>query len=73
MLRKRSACSSTSLDSHSEITALQGDLSSRFSFLTAAMQQRLNQVQAECIKSETNNEMLQSYIDSITKKLATKQ
>lgn len=37
------------------------------------MQQRLNQVQAECIKSETNNEMLQSYIDSITKKLATKQ
>ncbi|KAI3628887.1 hypothetical protein CBS14141_000590 [Malassezia furfur] len=48
----------------SEITALQSDLQT--------LQQRVNQAQADAAKSETNNEMLQSYIESINKNLASK-
>lgn len=40
--------------------------------LTPALQQRVNQAQSDAAKSETNNEMLQSYIESINKNLASK-
>mgnify|MGYP006900566041 FL=1 len=40
--------------------------------LTPALQQRVNQAQADAAKSETNNEMLRSYIESINKNLASK-
>ncbi|WFD32376.1 hypothetical protein MSPP1_003421 [Malassezia sp. CBS 17886] len=47
-----------------EVLSLQGGL--------AALQQRLAAVQQECSQAETQNEVLQTYIDSITKSLATK-
>ncbi|SHO76961.1 Uncharacterized protein MSYG_1300 [Malassezia sympodialis ATCC 42132] len=39
----------------------------------AALQERLWQVKQECAKSETENEMLQTYIDSITKSMASQR
>jgi len=38
-----------------------------------ALQERLWQVKQECAKSETENEMLQTYIDSITKSMASQR
>ena len=38
----------------------------------AALQQRVSTVQEDCAKSESENEVLQAYLDSITKNLALK-
>ena len=41
--------------------------------LMPALPERLWQVKQECAKSETENEMLQTYIDSITKSMASQR
>lgn len=47
-----------------EILTLQGSMS--------ALQERLTNVQRQCASAESENEMLQSYIDGITKNMKTK-
>lgn len=40
--------------------------------LSLGLMSRISTVQQDCVKAEADNEMLQMYIDSVTKSLAAK-
>lgn len=75
MLRSKGAQGAASADTelrtavggviYSEIMAMQDGL--------RALVNRVNTVKDDCKKAEADNEMLQTYIDSVTKSLAAKQ